>query len=87
MPSLAMLQHSDIGRKLGDMIAYLNLLTFIFVLIGTALFSVGTWLTNENSFVIFALILIINSLTMIGFIAHDKIFFQETLNIFKRIKS
>jgi MFS family permease len=87
VPSLAMLQQSDIGRKLGDMIAYLNLLTFIFVLIGTALFSVGTWLTNENSFVIFALILIINSLTMIGFIAHDKIFFQETLSIFKRSKS
>jgi MFS family permease len=53
VPCLSMLQNSNLGRKLGDMIAYLNLVTFIFVLLGTFLFSATTYLTSENSFAVF----------------------------------
>jgi len=57
VPCLAIVQNADIGRKLGDMIGYLNFVTFIFVLIGTALFSVTSLLTNDNSLAVFGVIL------------------------------
>lgn len=57
VPCLSMLQNSNIGRKLGDMIAYLNIVTFIFVLIGTLLFSITTYFSNENSFAVFGVLL------------------------------
>ncbi len=59
IPNLSTIQNASLGRKLGDMIGYLNLVTFIFVLIGTFLFSVTTYLTNENSFAVFGVILTI----------------------------
>jgi len=58
VPNLAIIQKSDAGRRLGDLFAYLNLTTFVFILIGTVLFSLITYLTNENSFVVFGVILI-----------------------------
>lgn len=57
IPCLSMLQNSNLGRKLGDMIGYLNLVTFILVLFGTFLFSTTTYFTNENSYAVFAVIL------------------------------
>ena len=56
IPCLSMLQNSNLGRKLGDMIAYLNLVTFIFILVGTLFFSVTTYFTSENSFVVFGVL-------------------------------
>ena len=54
VPSLAIVQQSKLERKLGDMVAYLNMVTFIFVLFGTFLFwldvSLITFLTLESSF-------------------------------------
>ena len=55
------------------MLAYLNLLTFIFVLIGTALFSIVTMLTAENSFAVFAVMLIITMLSVLVFVERGKI--------------
>jgi hypothetical protein len=57
-------QSANIGRKLGSMLAYLNLLTFIFVLIGTAIFSLVTGFTNQNSYAVFAVMLIITALSI-----------------------
>jgi acyl-[acyl-carrier-protein]-phospholipid O-acyltransferase/long-chain-fatty-acid--[acyl-carrier-protein] ligase len=57
IPCLSMLQNSNLGRKLGDMIAYLNLVTFIFILLGTLFFSITTYFTSENSFVVFGVLL------------------------------
>lgn len=75
VPSMALVQHANLGRKLGDMIAYLNLVNFIFVLIGTGLFSLTTYLTNDNSLAVFAVILIICSLTLIYFqLKHPEFF-------------
>lgn len=83
VPSLAILQQSNVGRKLGDMVAYLNLVTFIFVLIGTFIFWQGTYLTNENSFVIFGLILSVCILGTLYFIFKTKVFYIETLKLLK----
>jgi hypothetical protein len=65
-------QSADVGEKLGSMLAYLNLLTFIFVLLGTALFSIVTALTAENSLIVFAVMLIITLLSLMLFILKDR---------------
>ncbi len=72
VPCLAIIQSANIGHKLGSMLAYLNLLTFIFVLIGTAIFSVATALTRENSYVVFVVVLIITVLSLMLFVLKDR---------------
>jgi acyl-[acyl-carrier-protein]-phospholipid O-acyltransferase/long-chain-fatty-acid--[acyl-carrier-protein] ligase len=56
VPCLALVQKTNIGRKSGDMLAYMNLVTFIFVLLGSVIFSVSTYFSNENSLVVFGVI-------------------------------
>ena len=72
VPCLAIVQSADVGEKLGSMLAYLNLLTFIFVLFGTALFSVVTALTSENSIAVFFVMLIITILSVFVFVLDRK---------------
>lgn len=72
VPCLAMVQGANIGRKLGTMMAYLNLLTFIFVLIGTVIFSVVTDFTAQNSYAVFVVMLIITLLSLILFVFKSK---------------
>jgi len=78
IPCLAMLQNASLGRKLGDMIAYLNLLTFIFVLVGTLFFSITTRITSENSFIVFGVILAICLITGMYFLMKSPEFLKET---------
>ena len=78
IPCLSMLQNANLGRKLGDMIAYLNLVTFIFVLLGTFLFSLTAHFTSENSFAIFAVMLVICLLTSIYYFRNSPEFWKET---------
>ncbi len=68
VPCLAIVQSADVGEKLGSMLAYLNLLTFIFVLFGTALFSLVTALSSENSIMVFFVMLIIIVLSVFVFV-------------------
>ncbi|HET9571491.1 MAG TPA: MFS transporter [Bacteroidales bacterium] len=75
VPCMALVQHANLGRKLGEMIAYLNLVNFVFVLIGTGLFSLTTYLTHDNSLAVFAVILIVCSLTLIYFLLQHPEFF------------
>ena len=75
VPCLALVQNANLGRKLGDMIGYLNFVTFIFVLIGTALFSVTTLLTNDNSIAVFSVLLVICSLTLLYYAVRHSEFF------------
>jgi len=75
VPCMALVQHANLGRKLGDMIAYLNLVNFIFVLIGTGLFSLTTYLTHDNSLAVFAVILVVCSLTLVYFLLRHPEFF------------
>lgn len=72
VPCLAIVQSADIGRKLGSMLAYLNLLTFIFVLIGTVIFSIVTVFTNQSSYAVFVVMLIITLLSLVLFILKDR---------------
>jgi len=78
VPSLSLLQNANLGRKLGDMIAYLNLVTFIFVLLGTFLFSMTTYFTNENSFAVFGVILMVCILVTLYFLKKSPEFWNET---------
>lgn len=50
---LSVLQKNTHNRPIGDLFAYLNLLTFVLILLGSALFSSITWLTNQNTFIVF----------------------------------
>lgn len=68
VPCLTIVQSANIGHKLGSMLAYLNLLTFIFVLIGTAIFSIITMFSDQNSYVVFIAMLIITTLSIIAFV-------------------
>lgn len=72
VPCLAIVQSADVGEKLGSMLAYLNLMTFIFVLLGTALFSIVTALTSENSIAVFFVMLIITVLSVFVFVLDRK---------------
>lgn len=81
VPNLTILQQSGVGRKLGDMVAYLNLVTFIFVLIGTFLFWLVTFISNENSHVVFGSILTVCLLVSAYFIFKSDVFYKETINM------
>ena len=81
IPCLSMLQNANLGRKLGDMIAYLNLVTFVFVLLGTLLFSLTAHFTSENSFAIFGVMLAICLLTSFYFIRKSPEFWEETMKL------
>ena len=81
VPSLAIVQQSNLERKLGDMVAYLNMVTFIFVLFGTFLFWLGTFLSNENSYVVFGSIFAVSVLVGIYFLSHSPVFYRETVKI------
>jgi len=84
VPCMAMMQQADLGRKRGDTVAYLNMMNFVFILIGTALFSLTTALTKENSFAVFDVMigLCLLMLTYFLFRYHD--FRQATNDYFIR---
>jgi len=84
IPCLSMLQNANLGRKLGDMIAYLNLVTFVFVLLGTLFFSLTTYFTNENSFAVFGVLLVICILITGYFLKISPDFRNETKVILLR---
>jgi acyl-[acyl-carrier-protein]-phospholipid O-acyltransferase/long-chain-fatty-acid--[acyl-carrier-protein] ligase len=85
IPCLSMLQHANLGRKLGDMIAYLNLVTFIFMLLGTLLFSVTTHFTSENTFAVFGVLLAICLMVSIYFFTKSPDFWNDTKSFFPKI--
>jgi acyl-[acyl-carrier-protein]-phospholipid O-acyltransferase/long-chain-fatty-acid--[acyl-carrier-protein] ligase len=64
VPSLVLVQQNDLGRKIGDVMAYLNWLTFVYVLVGTALFSLIALLTNDNSIAVFIFLLFVAMFTL-----------------------
>lgn len=59
VPNLTVIQQANAGRKLGQLLAYMNLVIFIFVLMASVLFSLTTFITNDNSHVVFGLIAVI----------------------------
>lgn len=72
VPNLAIIQKSNAGRRLGDLFAYLNLTTFVFILLGTALFSLTTYFTHQNSYAVFGVILVICAIAYVAFFSFYK---------------
>lgn len=68
VPCLALIQRENTGRKLGDMLAYMNLVVFIFILFGSVIFSVTTHFFNENSLVVFGVIAVICLVMLVYFL-------------------
>jgi len=78
VPCLAIVQNADLGRKLGDIIGYLNIITFVFVLLGTVLFSITTLISNDNSIAVFGVILAICILTLLYYIIRYPEFLRKS---------
>lgn len=60
VPWLTLLQQTDSGSRVGQLLAYMNIMVFVFVLLGTLLFSVVNILRPENSFLVFFVLLLLN---------------------------
>lgn len=86
IPCLSIIQNAGLGRKVGDIFGYLNLITFMLVLTGTALFSGITYLTEENSHIVFASISIICITILAFYLFSSADFIKETKAIFARKK-
>jgi len=59
VPNLTVIQQAEAGRRLGQLLAYMNLMIFIFVLLATVIFSGTTYLFDENSKAVFFVIILI----------------------------
>lgn len=70
VPCLSMIQQIDVGRKIGDMLAYMNFVTFIFILVGSFIFWLITYITHENSMTVFATLLFLCAFTLIVMVVH-----------------
>jgi acyl-[acyl-carrier-protein]-phospholipid O-acyltransferase/long-chain-fatty-acid--[acyl-carrier-protein] ligase len=67
VPCLALVQKEDTGRNIGDMLAYMNLVIFIFVLIGSLIFLIVTKYIKDNSLLVFSVIAAICLITFVCF--------------------
>ncbi len=72
VPNMALIQLSELGRKRGNIVAYLNMMNFLFILIGTALFSITNALSNDNSRIVFGVMLVLNLLVLLYFQLNKK---------------
>jgi acyl-[acyl-carrier-protein]-phospholipid O-acyltransferase/long-chain-fatty-acid--[acyl-carrier-protein] ligase len=59
VPWLAHIQQSNAGRRAGQLLAYMNIMVFVFVLGGTLLFSVLNMIGNDSSFLVFFVLLLL----------------------------
>lgn len=67
IPCISIVQQAEIGNRLGDMMAYVNLITFVFLLLGTLMFSAITATSNQNSAYVFVALAIISTFLIIHF--------------------
>ncbi len=84
VPCLATIQQADLGRKIGDIIAYLNMVTFLFILIGTLFFSLTTLFSGESSFAVFGVMLGVCVSVWLYFMFRYPDFRRESGEMFKR---
>jgi hypothetical protein len=68
VPCLALVQQANTGRKLGNLLAYMNLVIFIFVLFGAGIFAITTQFISDNSIVVFSVITGICGITLLYFL-------------------
>jgi MFS family permease len=84
IPSLSIIQNSNLGRKLGDIIGYLNMLTFTLISVGAVIFSATTYFTSENSYAVFGVILAICLSISVYFFRISPVFWNDTKALFKK---
>lgn len=77
VPWLTVIQQTDSGQRAGQLLAYMNIMVFIFVLLGTLLFSVLNIMLPESSFLVFFVLLLLCAgmlVYTIGYLHRKKIF-------------
>jgi len=84
VPCMALMQQADLGRKRGDTVAYLNIMNFVFILIGTAIFSLTTALTTENSFAVFGVMIALCLLILAYFMFRYPDFRNDTAALLRK---
>jgi len=84
VPCMALMQQADLGRKRGDTVAYLNIMNFVFILIGTAVFSLTTALTTENSFAVFGVMIALCLLILAYFMFRYPDFRNDTAALLRK---
>jgi MFS family permease len=83
VPSLTMIQQTDLGRNIGNVIAYLNTVTFIFILLSTVIFSSITYLTNESSLAVFFSMIFLCVIILFYFLLRHADFLQSSKSMIK----
>lgn len=83
VPSLTMIQQTDLGRNIGNVIAYLNTVTFIFILLSTVIFSSITYLTNESSLAVFFSMIFLCVIILLYFLLRHADFLQSSKSMIK----
>lgn len=86
IPCLATIQKAALGHDLGKIIGFLNIITFLFILIGSGIFSLLTGLSNENSYVVFLGIVIFTLILFLYFSLISKDFITDSIDIIKSNK-
>lgn len=59
VPWLSHIQQSEAGRQAGQLLAYMNIMIFVFVLAGTLLFSLLNLVSKDNSYLVFFVLLLL----------------------------
>lgn len=85
VPNLAIIQGAGLGRNIGTIIAYLNLLTFILILLGTLIFSATTSMTNENSFAVFGVLALICLVFVLYYAAKHPVFLKASKSLLQSL--
>lgn len=85
IPHLSFIQNTNLGKNSGNVFAYLNMLTFVLILVGAALFSVITYFTNQNSQIVFLAILLICLFVLLYYFYHTNQYRNNTKEIIKLI--
>lgn len=79
VPNLTVIQQAEAGRRLGQLLAYMNLMIFIFVLLASFIFSGITYFSDENSVAVFFVIIII----CVGVLFYQLFFFYVKKKLIK----
>ena len=83
IPNLSVIQQTDLRRKAGDVFAYLNIVTFVLILLGAVLFSLTTKLTNQNSYAVFGVIALVSMAVGVYFLLVSPDYRNETTKLLK----
>ena len=61
VPWLTFIQQTESGQRSGQLLAYMNIMVFVFVLLGTMLFSLVNVVRPESSFLVFFVLLLLSA--------------------------